>query len=170
MNGKKIITAALLIFVATSIGYMVVRENKAGPVPVQDAPSPPSQPQAAPLSDTGQAEPNQQLIVYYFHGDVRCPTCHKLEDYAKEALDTYFADDLAAGKIQWKPTNIDRPGNEHFVKDYQLITKSVVLSDVADSKEVAWKNLDQIWQKVQDKNSYLEYIRDSIIKFLEDEQ
>ncbi len=170
MNGKKIITAVLLIFVVGSLGYMIARENKAGSAPVQNAPPPPSQPQAVPLSDTGQAEPNQQLIVYYFHGDIRCPTCHKLEEYAKEALDAYFADDLAAGKIQWKPTNIDRPGNEHFVKDYQLVTKSVVLSDVVNGKEVAWKNLDQIWQKVQDKDGYLEYIRDSITKFLKDEQ
>jgi hypothetical protein len=168
MNGKKIITAALLIFVAGSLGYMIVRENKDSSVPVQNAPPPPSQPQAVPLSDT-EAEPNQQLVVYYFYGDVRCLTCHKLEDYAKEALDTYFADDLAAGKIQWKPTNVDTPSNEHFVKDYSLVTKSVVLSNVANGKEVAWQNLDQIWQKVGDENSYLEYIRDSVTKFLEDE-
>jgi hypothetical protein len=169
VNGKKIITAALLIFVAGSLGYMIVRENKAGPVQTQNPPPAAVQPQAVPLSDTKQAEPNQKLIVYYFHGNMRCSTCHKLEDYAKEALDMYFADDLAAGKIQWKPTNVDTPSNEHFVKDYSLVTKSVVVSRVLDGREVGWKNLDQIWMKVRDKNSYLEYIRDSIIKFLEDE-
>jgi hypothetical protein len=170
VNAKKIVTTALLVFVAASISYMIARENCICSVPRQVAPPAAMQPQAVPLSDIKQAEPNQQLIVYYFHGDVRCPTCHKLEGYAKEALDTYFADDLAAGKIQWKPTNIDRPGNEHFVKDYSLVTKSVVVSRVLDGNEVSWKNLDQIWQKVGDKNSYLEYIQDSIIKFLGNER
>lgn len=160
MNGKKIITAALLIFVAGSVGCMVARENKTGSAPLQNALSPPSQP---------QAEPNQQLIVYYFHGNMRCPTCHKLENYAREALETFFAEQLANKEILWKVVNVDTPGNEHFVKDYSLVTKSVVLSDVVDGKEVSWKNLDQIWTKVGDKNSYLEYIRDSVTKFLESE-
>ncbi len=69
MNVKKIITTALLVFVAASVGYMVARENCVCSVPRQDAPPAAVQPQAVPLSDTGQAEPNQQLIVYYFHGD-----------------------------------------------------------------------------------------------------
>ena len=170
MNTKKIITAVLLVFVAASVGYMVARENCVCSAPRQDAPIAAVQPQAIPLSDTGQNEPNRQIIVYYFHGDVRCPTCHKLEDYAKEALDTYFAQDLAAGKIQWKPTNIDTPGNEHFVKDYELVTKSVILSRTVNGQQVAWKNLDQIWQLVSDKDKYLAYIRDSVTNFAAEEQ
>ena len=30
------------------------------------------------------------------------------------------------------------------------------------------ENLKQIWQKVRDKDSYLQYVRDSIQRFLED--
>jgi hypothetical protein len=165
MNVKKIITTALLVFVAASIGYMIARENCVCSVLRQSAPPAAVQPQAVPLSVPGQAEPNQQLIVYYFHGDARCATCYKLEQYAKESLDTYFADDLAAGKIQWKPTNVDTSGNEHFVKYYELVSKSVILSKTVDGQEVAWKNLDQIWQLVRDKDKYLAYIRDSVTAF-----
>jgi hypothetical protein len=165
MNAKKIITTALLVFVAASVGYMIARENCVCSVLRQSAPPAPVQPQAVPLSDTGQNEPNQQLIVYYFHGDARCATCYKLEQYAKEALDTYFADDLAAGKIQWKTTNVDTPDNEHFVKDYALVTKSVVVSRTVNGRQVGWKNLDQIWQLVSDKDKYLTYIRDSVKEF-----
>ncbi|MCJ7729637.1 MAG: nitrophenyl compound nitroreductase subunit ArsF family protein [Sedimentisphaerales bacterium] len=165
MNVKKIITTALLVFVAASVGYMIARENCVCSVLRQSAPPAAVQPQAIPLSDTGQNEPNQQIVVYYFHGDVRCPTCHKLEEYAKESLDTYCADDLAAGKIQWKPTNVDTPSNEHFVKDYELVTKSVILSRMVDGRQVGWKNLDQIWDLVSDKDKYLAYIRDSVSAF-----
>jgi len=94
-------------------------------------------------------------------------TCHKLETYAKEALDAYFADEIASKKIVWKVVNVDRTENSHFIQDYKLVTKSAVLSEVVDGKEVGWKNLNQIWQKVRNKDIYMRYIRESILKVLE---
>jgi len=82
-------------------------------------------------------------------------------------LDVYFADEIASRNIVWKTVNIDKTENSHFIQDYKLVTKSVVLSEVADGKEVGWKNLDQIWQKVGDKDGYLQYIRESILNGLE---
>ena len=161
MNIKKIFTVALLLFVAGSIGYMIVNEKKTGTVASEE--------QIEPVSKTESEDVQQdnQLIVYYFHGDQRCPTCHKLETYAKEALDVYFADEVASKNIVWKTVNVDKTENSHFVRDYKLVTKSVVLSEVANGKEVGWKNLDQIWQKVGDKDGYLQYIRESILNGLE---
>ena len=161
MNIKKIFTVVLLLFVAGSIGYMIVNEKKTGTVASEE--------QIEPVSKTENEDVQQdnQLIVYYFHGDKRCPTCHKLETYAKEALDAYFADEIASKNIVWKTVNIDKTENSHFIQDYKLVTKSVVLSEVANGKEVGWKNLEQIWQKVGDKDGYLQYIRESILNGLE---
>jgi hypothetical protein len=163
MNVKKVVTLALLIFVAASVGYMVARENCVCSIAKQDAP------QAVSLTDTPQVEPNEAIIVYYFHGDVRCPTCHKLESYAKESLDMYFTQDLADGRIIWKPTNVDSAGNEHFIEDYELVTKSVVLSKIVNDQQVDWKNLDQIWDLVSNKDKYLAYIRDGVAGFAAEE-
>ena len=162
MNIKKIFTVALLLFVAGSIGYMIVNEKKTETVAPEERIEPVSK------TENEDVQQDNQLIVYYFHGDQRCPTCHKLETYAKEALDAYFADEIASKKIVWKIVNVDRTENSHFVQDYKLVTKSVVLSEVSNGKEVGWKNLDQIWQRVRDKDSYLQYIRDSILKGLKD--
>jgi len=156
MNPKKLITAALLVFALGSVGYMIARESNSQSTPA---------PKTAVLPDANQPIQNEQFIVYYFHGDVRCATCMKLEAYAKEAVDTYFADDLKAGKIQWKPTNVDTAGNEQFVKHYSLVTKSVILSRTVNGEEVSSKNLDQIWQLVSDKDKYLAYIRDGVKEF-----
>jgi hypothetical protein len=165
MKSKQITAFVLIAFVAVSVGYMITKETKA----------PPAENESTGTVDVNPAENSQpsdtndfQFIVYYFHGDVRCATCHKLEAYAKETLDTYFADALAEGKIVWKPVNVDEPQNRHFIKDYSLVTKSVVLSKVRQGKELAWQNLDRIWQKVGDKQGYIEYVRDSISKFVED--
>jgi len=107
-----------------------------------------------------------QLVVYYFHGNARCPSCYKLEQYAKEALEQNFANELKSGKIVFKIVNIDQAGNDHFVADYQLYTKSVVLSLVKDGKQVRYKNLEKVWDLLRDQNQYHAYVRDEIKPFL----
>ena len=106
------------------------------------------------------------VIVYYFYGDKRCVTCKKLQGYAKEALETSFSQQLALGEVVWMPLNIDLSENKHFVKDYELVTKSVILSKVRNGKEVKWQNLAKIWDKVSDKDDYLSYIKENVTEIL----
>jgi hypothetical protein len=115
---------------------------------------------AAPMSMPSQ------LVVYYFHGNARCPSCYKLEQFAKEALEQNFANELKSGKIVFKIVNIDKPGNDHFVVDYQLYTKSVIISLVKDGKQVQYKNLEKVWDLLRDQNQYHAYVRDEIKLFL----
>ncbi len=162
MKPKQIFAIVLIIFAAGSLAYMVVKETTAKPSIDKAAEN------MAPDVDKTTAEPDDRIIVYYFHGNVRCETCRKLEAYAKETLDTYFADELTSGKIVWQVVNVEQPQNEHYIGDYKLVTKSVVLSEIRQGKELAWENLDRIWQEVGDKQGYIEYVRDSISKFMED--
>ncbi len=187
MKPKQILTIVLTLFVVGSLAYMIGKEQKTDSKPSEETNEPvPAQKQNEAENTSGVSTQNNQnflmkpvdnnskrkiqLIVYYFHGDVRCPTCHKLETYAKEALDTYFPDELASQDIVWRAINVDNPENRHFIQDYKLVTKSVVLSEITDGKEIEWKHLDQIWQKVRDKTSYLNYIRDSITEFIAEEK
>jgi len=182
MKIKQFSTIVLLVFVAASLAYMIGREQKSKPSDNPNEPASVTQEQSAKPEKPSVSRQDEtvssttassddlkktRFIVYYFHGDVRCSTCHKLETYAKEALDTYFADEVASKDIIWKVINVDKSENRHFVQDYRLVTKSVVLSEVTGGKENRWKNLDLIWQKVGDKDGYLQYIRDSILEFLQ---
>lgn len=108
------------------------------------------------------------VTAYYFHGTFRCPTCHKLEAYAKEAIENNFKNDLASGKLTFKAVNIESKGNEHYVNDYQLYTKSIVLSLTKDGKEIRSKNLDKIWEYVGNKERYENYVRDEIAALLKE--
>ena len=153
MKTKQILALVLLVFVAVSIVYMAFKEQ--------------STTTATDKTTSSVNREKGQLVVYYFHGDVRCVTCHNLEAYTKEALERYFADGLTSEDITWKPVNVDKPENKHYVRDYKLVSKAVVLSWVVKGKEIRWKNLDQIWQKVNNKEDYLEYIRQGVEEFLE---
>ena len=108
-----------------------------------------------------------KVIAYYFHGDFRCSNCYKIETYSKEAIDKYFAKELASGELEYKIINIDKKDDEHFVKDYKLYTKSLVLSRITGGKEVEYKNLEKVWNYLDNKEAFYNYVKEETLKFLE---
>lgn len=134
-------------------------QSKAEPTPATAATASSTTDTTAKASDDALAH---KIIVYYLHGTRRCPTCKKLEAYSQEAVQTGFVEDLKAGKITWQVLNTDDSPNEHFVKDYQLYTKSLILSRVENGKETKWKNLEKIWELVGDKEAFVKYVQDEV--------
>ncbi len=125
------------------------------------------------LSPPAQAREDAKgahVVAYYFHGTFRCSTCHKLEQYSKETIETSFKDALASGKLEFKAINVDDRDNEHFVDDYQLYTKSLILSLVKNGKEITSKNLDKIWEYVRDKQRFSDYVTEEVSGFLKEAQ
>ncbi len=115
--------------------------------------------------NTGQAD-KHQIVVYYFHGKFRCHTCRRIEQLTKEAVFEFFADEINTGLIDLKVVNVDEGENKHFSKDYQLFTRSVVVSDMIGGKEKQWKNLQKIWELVHNEKAFKEYIRNEIKAYL----
>ena len=107
----------------------------------------------------------RKIIVYYFHGELRCHACLNIEQYTQDAMKANFDKQLASGAMEWRIVNFDQPGNEHYPADYQLSAPSVILSEFKNGKEVRWKNLDKIWEREADKDSFIKYIREEIERF-----
>lgn len=113
-------------------------------------------------------KPSDKVIAYYFHGRMRCPTCHKLEQYSKEAIETNFKEAITSGKLEFKVVNIEYRGNEHYAREYQLYTKSLILSLVKDGKEIRWKNMDKIWEYVGNKQRFIDYVKNGVADLLKE--
>jgi len=124
----------------------------------------------SPSAQAGEDAKGAHVIAYYFHGTMRCPTCHKLEQYSKEAIETNFKDALASGKLEFKVVNIEDKGNERYGNDYQLYTKSFILSLVKDGKEIKWKNMDKIWEYVGNKQRFIDYVKSGVVDFLKESE
>ena len=107
-----------------------------------------------------------KVIVYYFHGNVRCTTCRTIEKYSREAVERYFPDELKNGKLVFRTMNVEDAANHHYIQDYQLFSKSLVVSLVKQDKEVTWKNLTDVWKLVGDKDKFFQYVKDEVEKFL----
>ena len=106
------------------------------------------------------------VVVFYFHGNVRCTTCRTIEAYAHDAIHTGFAGELDDGALSWRVVNVDEPENEHFVQDFQLVTRSVVLAELHDGKVVRFTNLDKVWQLVRNRDDFVDYIQNETREFL----
>ena len=115
-----------------------------------------------------QSGADGQVVVTYFHTTFRCPTCHRLEEYAHETVETAFARELEQGKVAFRVINVDDPENQHFIKDYKLYTKSLIVSEWKEGKEVRWKNLSDIWKLVRNREQYEQYVRSEIEDYLKD--
>ena len=109
---------------------------------------------------------SHKVIAYYFYGNVRCPSCKKIEAYSQEAIQGGFAAPLKDGRLEWRPINVEEPGNEHFLKDFQIYTKSLVIVDTIDGKQKQWKNLARVWELLYDKDGFIKYVRGEINAYL----
>jgi len=107
-----------------------------------------------------------EIVAYYFHGNVRCATCRKLESYSEEAITGGFPAELASGRMAWRVVNTDEPENTHFVEDFELVSKSLVLVEYQGGDVTRFQNLTLIWQLVRDKDGFVKYVRDATREFL----
>ena len=113
------------------------------------------------------AEDSAKVIAYYFHSTARCATCRKIENLTEKCLKNNFGEAMSSGKLVFKSVNIDHKENEHFISDYGLYTKSVVLSLVEDGREIKSNNLEKIWKYVQNEQKFTAYVQKETRSFLD---
>ncbi len=158
MRAKPVLTLALGGFALASLVALGI-QSRAG------ASGSANTPQAPPSAQ--KAVPAHRVVVTYFHGDVRCPTCKKLEALSREAIEQGFAKEIAAGTVVFRLVNVDRAENKHFVEDYKLVTKSLVVADERDGKPGRWVNLEKIWDLVGSHDPYMTYVRGTVCDLLD---
>jgi len=109
---------------------------------------------------------DSKVVVYYFHGNTRCFTCRAIENFSRAAVGNGFPNELQKGRLEFQAINVEEPANEHFVQDYQLVTRSVVLVRYSDGKQEKWKNLDRVWELVRDNDAFARYVQTETRQFL----
>lgn len=154
---KTITTIVLLVFVGAALLTLVLRGGAgapAAPPPVR-AVAPETGPTAAP------APSGSRLVAFYFHGAKRCASCNTIERLTRDALQP----EVQAGAVEIRPVDIDEPANAHFVQDFQLTMRTVVLAEEADGRITRWERLDECWQRFGDAPDFTDYVRTHLARF-----
>ncbi len=114
-----------------------------------------------------QSTQNTKVVAYYFHTTMRCVTCKMIEDLSRVALVSDFPDEIKNGRLEFKAVNVEEPANQHYIKDYQLVERSLVLVRFSGEKQEKWKNLEQVWELVDKKAEFEKYVKEETKNFLE---
>ncbi|MCC6143433.1 MAG: hypothetical protein IT368_06475 [Candidatus Hydrogenedentes bacterium] len=145
---KKWAGAALILFAVASGVYVVLRDG-------------------ASAAEDGPVPAGADLVVYFFDQGKDCATCENIPAYTQAVLEDSFGDALASGRIVWRVVDVEAAENAHFVEDFGLFAKAIVLVRMASGRQVAWKNLDRVWDLVYDQAGFVAYIREEVAGMLE---
>ena len=171
MNGKKLLTGFLLVFLVASVGFLLVRESRRGSLdghpPSGEAVASSERSKRDPESrGDNPIGPGKRVVAYYFHMRVRCTSCMKIESLSGKAILERFPEDLRTGRLAFREVNVDEPGNRHFIDDYGLSSQSLVIVEYRDGRQVRWKNLEKVWTLSGSEKEFLPYVQEGVSSFL----
>jgi len=116
--------------------------------------------------DLFSADTQGKYIAYYFHTTQRCVTCRKIEALSREAVLNSFAKDLKNGTLVFLTVNVEELQNQHFIQDFQLYTKSLVITKMAGNKTERFRNLPKVWELVYSPADFTQYVKTEISSFM----
>ena len=118
------------------------------------------------IREVSAQSPSHKVVAYYFHTNTRCDTCIKIEAYSHEAIEEGFKTELKNGTLELRVVNYEEPANRHYIKDYKLVSKSLILVNLVDGKQTDWTNLKLVWTLVKSKEAFLNYVRGEVKDYL----
>ena len=142
MNVRKIITALLVLFAVGSLIYAFLPEGE-GEV-------------------STSTDNDTYVAVFYFHGNARCQTCRLIETSTQEAVNG-----ITNSGVRWRAINVEEPGNEHFISDFRLTMKTVVIAEVRNGQIGQWEQMNEVWPLARSRAEFINYIQTGVRRHLE---
>jgi len=107
---------------------------------------------------TGTAKPDSVELIY-FHTKIACHCMLAVQENIKYAVDTYFANETATGKVKLTMIVSDDPANADIVKRYDAMPFVLFIKETQGSKARTYPVSD-IWNMTGDDN------RDKLVNFI----
>lgn len=160
MNSKTIVRSVLLVFALGSLAVWGTREIKKSKAIAGVA--------AAPkVEENLPVVAGNQVAMTYFRNRIRCVSCRKIETLTIETAEKDLADEMASKKLVFRVVDVDEPANNHYIKNYQLTTKAVIISLRVDGEEASWTDMEKIWDLLAEPEAFRAYLAEPVRKHLE---
>jgi hypothetical protein len=153
MKTQSLVTGALLLFVAVSVGVVIGRTTSRS-----------GEGKAARVEAAG-ASP--AVVAVYYHGTARCLTCNAIESLASEAIRSGFAEEIEKGRLGWEARNFEEPEHEHAFETFGLYSSSLVLIAPGKAGPDSFRVLGDVWGLTGDEEAFASYVREEVSRFLE---
>jgi len=128
-----------------------------------------------PMATNGQSTSQTPDIladvveVVYFHRPHRCAGCIYAETATRFTLETYFADELAEGKIVFKLINLGDKANAAIVEHYGAYTSSLFINSISGGIEHI-EEVKEIWFLLGKDSEFVALVKNKIDRYLSEER
>jgi hypothetical protein len=158
MIAKQIISSVLLVIALGSLAIWGNREYHKSRLIASISNTQPS-------VETLPVVAGNQVVMTYFISGVRCESCKKIEDLSRETAEKSFSAEVATQKLVFRVIDTGEPANRHYVDDYKLTSKTVVISHRVDGKETEWKDMDKVWDLLDQPDAFRSYLASTIQEY-----
>ena len=119
-------------------------------------------PQAIPPPSDKSSGPADRVDVVYFHRTQRCHTCLYAENQTRYTLETYFADELASGKLTFQSINVEDEENADIVKKYNNASYlTLCINTVRDGTDHI-EEITDIWYVIDNNEAFDEIVKKKV--------
>ena len=80
--------------------------------------------------------------------------------------DVFLAKYDSSGELVWKVLNYDEPENKHFIKDFGLVSASLVVVEMHEGEPVRFDVLQRAWSLARDEWRFDQYVHQSVLDYL----
>ena len=168
-DGPRLKASGISVETATSTSAVSTRRKEVITGTAAVSSSPEVAMEAAPATLIGQDReaPVHVVKVYYLHWTLRCPACLAIEASVRELVENEFAPLLELGEMEFEVLDVEGPGNEHFVEDYEMSMPTLIVADFNGGRRIRWKKLEDVWELIDDGLALRDYVREEIHAYIE---
>jgi len=103
--------------------------------------------------------------VVYFHRTKQCYSCRYAGDTTKYTVETYFANELASGKLVFKNIDVQDKANASIVARYGAYGSSLFINEIINGIDHI-EPVTDIWYVVGKDEKFIKVVREVIEKHL----
>ncbi len=100
-----------------------------------------------------------RVEVIDFYGKRRCITCEAIEANARYTVETYFPEELKAGKVIFKTINVEDKENYAMAEKYEASGTALYLNVVKDGKETHIDLTEQAFLNGRNKDVFCDELK-----------
>ena len=124
---------------------------------------------ATPPASNNFSGPADRVDVVYFHRTQRCYTCRYAEEQTRYTVETYFADELASGRVTYQSINVQDEENADIVKKYNNASYlTLCINTVKDGVDHI-EEVTDIWLVIGNDEAFVEIVKGKIERSLNGE-
>jgi hypothetical protein len=123
---------------------------------------------ATPPNSNNSSGSADRVDVVYFHRTQRCYSCQYAEAGTNHTLETYFADEMASGKLTFQSVDVQDEANADIIEEYGAYGSQLFINTIKDGTDHI-EQITDIWLVIGDNEAFVEVVKNKIEKSLSGE-